>query len=78
LAQEPAAAQGLMADQLAALAPAFLTAYGITLPAGTDLSGLSNYFLGVALDMCKDEYLIPVENSIQFVSNNLAGMLIHD
>lgn len=78
LAQEPAAAQGLIADQLAALAPAFLTAYGITLPAGTDLSGLSNHFLGVALDMCKDEYLKPVENSIQFVSNNLAGMGIHD
>jgi hypothetical protein len=74
LAQEPAVAQGLIADQLAALAPAFLNAYGITLPAGTDLSELSNYFLGVAIEMCKDDYLAAVENTIQFVSSNLAEM----
>jgi hypothetical protein len=76
LAQEPEVAQGLIADQLAALAPAFLAAYAITLPDGTDLSELSNYFLGVAIDMCKGEYLTPVENTIQFVSSNLAEMAI--
>jgi hypothetical protein len=74
LAQEPAVAQGLIADQLAALAPAFLKAYGVTLPDGTDLSGLSTYFLGVAVEMCKGDYLTAVENTIQFVSSNLAEM----
>lgn len=74
LAQEPAVAQGLIADQLAALAPAFLNAYGITLPAGNDLSELSNHFLGVAIEMCKGDYLTAVENTIQFVSSNLAEM----
>jgi hypothetical protein len=76
LAQEPAVAQGLIADQLAALAPAFLAAYGVTLPAGTDLTALSNYFLGVAMEVCKGEYLTAVEGTIQFVSANLAKMEI--
>ena len=74
LAQEPAVAQGLIADQLAALAPAFLSAYGITLPDGTDLTELSNYLLGVAMEVCKGEYLTVVEGTTQFVSGNLAEM----
>jgi len=76
LAQEPAVAQGLIAEQLAALAPAFLNAYGITLPAGTDVSELSSYFLGIAIEICKDEYLGAVNNTIQFVSGNLEGMRV--
>jgi len=76
LAQEPAVAQGWITEQLAALAPAFLNAYGVTLPANTDLSELSSYFLGIAIEMCKGEYLGAVDNTIQFVSGNLEGMRI--
>jgi hypothetical protein len=76
LAQEPAVAQRLIAEQLAALAPAFLNAYGITLPDGTDLSELSINFLGIATEMCKGEYLGAGDNTIQFVSGNLEGMRI--
>lgn len=76
LAQEPAVAQGLIAEQLAALAPAFLNAYGITLPDGTDLNELSSILLGIAVEMCKGEYLGVVDNTIQFVSGNLEGMRI--
>ena len=76
LAQEPAVSQGLIAEQLAGLAPAFLNAYGITLPAGTDLSELSSYFLGIAIEMCRDEYLGVVDHTIQFVSGNLEEMRI--
>jgi hypothetical protein len=76
LAQEPAVAQGLIAEQLAALAPAFLNAYGITLPDGTDLNELSSTLLGIAVEMCKGEYLGAVDNTIQFVSGNLEGMRI--
>jgi hypothetical protein len=76
LAQEPQVAQGLIAEQLAALAPAFLNAYDVTLPADTNLSELSTYFLGIAIGMCKGEYLGAVDNTIQFVSGNLEGMRI--
>lgn len=76
LAQEPQVAQGLIAEQLAALAPAFLNAYDVTLPADTDLNELSTYFLGIAIGMCKGEYLGAVDNTIQFVSGNLEGMRI--
>jgi hypothetical protein len=73
LAQESDIAQGLIAEQLAALAPAFLGAYGITLPPGVDLLGLSNYLIGIALDVCEGDYLPAVEGTIPFVSNNLAN-----
>jgi hypothetical protein len=74
LAQEPAVSQGLVADQLAALAPAFLVAYGVTLRDDADLNALSGFFLGVAIEMVQDEYLTAVEHTIQFVSGNLAEM----
>jgi hypothetical protein len=76
LMQEPDVAKGLLADQLAALAPAFLSAYGITLPEDADLSGLSNYFLSVAIEQCEGDYLTAVEGTIKFVSSNLAKMKI--
>jgi hypothetical protein len=72
LAQEPAVAQELIAGQLAELAPAFLSAYGVTLSPDTDLYELSKFFLNVAIEKCKDEYLTAVKNTIQFVSGNLA------
>jgi hypothetical protein len=76
LMQEPDVAKGALADQLAALAPAFLSAYGITLSEGADLSGLSNYFLSVAIDQCQNDYWTAVEGTIKFISNNLANMKI--
>jgi len=74
LAQKPDIAQGMIADQLAALAPAFLGAYGVTLPEGADLTVLSNYLIGIAITVCEGDYLPAVDNTIPVVSTNLAGM----
>jgi hypothetical protein len=72
LAQAPDIAQGLIAEQLAALAPAFLGAYGVTLPPDVDLVGLSNALIDVAIEVCRTDYLPVVEGTIPFVANNLA------
>jgi len=74
LAQEHEVAKGLIAEQLVALAPAFLGAYGVELPEGVDLMGLSNQLIDVAMELCKDDYLAAVENTIPFVSENLSDM----
>ena len=76
LAQEPDIAEGLIAEQLVALAPAFLTAYGVELklPEGTDLKQLSDYLIGEAMTLCEDDYLTAVENTILFVSSNIPHM----
>jgi len=74
LAQEPDIAQGLIAEQLAALAPAFLGAYGITLPEGINLTALSNELIGIAITVCEDDYLPAVDTTIPFVTTNLARM----
>ena len=74
LAQEPEVAKGLIAEQLVALAPAFLGAYGVELPEGADLTELSGYLIGVAIYSCQDDYLTAVESTIPFVSSNLPHM----
>ena len=75
LMQDFEVAKGLIADQLAALAPGFLSAYGITLSEDpSDLNVLSNVFLDIAIDVCKDGYFSAVMNTIEFVSRNLAKM----
>jgi hypothetical protein len=76
LAQEPDIAEGLIAEQLVALAPAFLAAYGVELklPEGTDLKQLSDYLIGEAMTLCEDDYLTAVENTILFVSSNIPHM----
>jgi hypothetical protein len=74
LAQKPEIAEGLIAEQLVALAPAFLAAYGVELPPDADLPKISNYLIGVAIKLCKHDYLKAVESTIPFVSNNLADM----
>ena len=74
LAQEPDVAKGLIVEQLVALAPAFLAAYGVGLPEDADLMVLSDYLIDVAIELCQEDYLTAVENTIPFVSNNLAQM----
>jgi hypothetical protein len=74
LAQEHEVAKGLIAEQLVALAPAFLGAYGVELPEGVDLMGLSNQLIDVAIAFCEPDYLTAVKNTIPFVSGNLADM----
>jgi hypothetical protein len=74
LAQEHEIAKGLIAEQLVALAPAFLGAYGVELPEGVDLMGLSNQLIDVAIAFCQPDYLTAVKNTIPFVSSNLADM----
>jgi len=74
LAQEPDVAKGLILDQLVELAPAFLGAYGVELPPGADLVGLSNYLISEAIDLCQKDYLRAVERTIPFVTKNLADM----
>jgi hypothetical protein len=74
LAQEPDVAQGLIVEQLVALAPAFLAAYGVKITEDADLTGLSNYLMGEAIELCKKDYLRAVEKTIPFVTKNLARM----
>ena len=74
LAQEPEIAQGLICEQLASLAPAFLAAYGVTVPEDADLTALSNYLMGFAIVVCEADYLATVNETITFVSTNLASM----
>jgi hypothetical protein len=71
LAQDPDVAQGLIVEQLVALAPAFLGAYGVTIPEDTDLTSVSNFLIGVAINLCEPDYLEAVESTISFVSGNL-------
>jgi hypothetical protein len=74
LAQAPDIAQGLIAEQMVDLAPAFLAAYGVELPEDADLTGLSNYLMGEAIELCERDYLKAVEKTIPFVVKNLARM----
>jgi hypothetical protein len=74
LAQEPDVAQMLIVEQLVALAPAFLAAYGVELPGDADLMGLSSYLMGEAVSLCEKDYLKAVEKTIPFVAKNLARM----
>jgi hypothetical protein len=76
LAQQPDVAKELIVDQLVELAPAFLGAYGVTIPEDTDLTELSNYLLGEAIDLVQGDYFKAVEGTISFVSDNLAQMHI--
>ncbi len=76
LAQDPEAAQVLIAEQLVDLAPAFLGAYGVELPEGVDLMALSSYLLGEAMVLCENDYLSTVNRTIPFVARNLARMRI--
>jgi hypothetical protein len=72
LAQEPDVAQGLIVEQMVALAPAFLAAYEVTISDDTDLTYLSNSLIGVAIDLCEKDYLKAVQKTIPFVRKNLA------
>jgi hypothetical protein len=74
LAQKPDVAKELIVDQLVELAPAFLGAYGVTIPEDTDLTSLSNYLIGVAINLCEPDYLQTVNYTISFVAKNLAEM----
>jgi hypothetical protein len=76
LAQEPDVAQALIVDQLVALAPAFLAAYGVVvdLPDEDELRVLCDYLIGVAMALCEEDYLSAAEGTIPFVSNNLPHM----
>jgi hypothetical protein len=75
LAQEPETARDLIVEQLVALAPAFLAAYGveIELPDYPVLKALSTELIDVAIGQC-DDYLPVVEETILYVSSNLPHM----
>jgi hypothetical protein len=76
LAQDGDTARDLIVEQLVALAPAFLAAYGVEvgLPGYDELKALCDYLIGVAIDLCDEDYLFVVEETIQFVSSNLPHM----
>jgi hypothetical protein len=76
LAQKPDDAQALIVEQLVSLAPAFLSAYGVDpeVLAGFDLKMLSENLIKAAIELCKDDYLTAVEDTISFVSGNLEAL----
>jgi hypothetical protein len=74
LAQDAEIAKGLIAEQLVALAPAFLGAYGVELSDDADLAVLSNNLIDAAIDLCQEDYLTAVEGTILFVKSNLPHM----
>jgi hypothetical protein len=73
LAQAPETARDLIVEQLIALAPAFLAAYGaeVELPGYEELKAICDYLIDVAIDVCDEDYLVAVQKTIQYVSTNL-------
>lgn len=53
----------------------YLAALGITLPPGTDVSPLIEAAIGVALQLCQDDYMHEVFATKNFVANQLKKRL---
>jgi hypothetical protein len=66
-------ARELVADQLAALAPAFLAANAVELPPGIDIGALSDALLSLAYYQFTDGYDGKVAATIQWVRENLGA-----
>ena len=74
LMQDDAAAIALLAEELADFAQAYLTSYGVTLPPGVgreQIIGLVENFIGLAIDMCKDNFVQEITATIAFVNEQL-------
>ena len=73
LSQDEATAVNLISQQLAQLAVGFLTANGITLPPGIDLTPQIQAGIQQAMSICASDYLHEIGLTIDFVKNQLVS-----
>jgi len=71
LTQDEATAIQLISEQMAELSMAFLAAYGIELPEGTDLTPLITFSIEQSIALCADDFAAEVTATINFVDQQL-------
>jgi hypothetical protein len=71
LTLDDAAAVQVLAEQLADFAQAFLAAYGITFPPGTDLTPLLQFGIAQSMFLCAYDFAKEVADTIAFVDQQL-------
>jgi len=71
LMQDEATALQLISEQMAELSTVFLTAYGVELPEGTDLTPLIQFAIDQAMVICADDFAAEVTATINFVDQQL-------
>ena len=72
--QDDAAAIALLSEELADFAQAYLASYGVTLPPGVgreQIVVLAENFIGLAIDMCKEDFAQEITATIAFVNEQL-------
>jgi uncharacterized protein YgfB (UPF0149 family) len=74
LMQDNAAAIALLAEELADFAQAYLASFGVTLPPDVgreQIVNLAENFIGLAMDMCKEDFAQELTETIAFVNKEL-------
>ena len=74
LMQDDAAAIALLAEELADFAQAYLAGFGVTLPPGVgreQIVVLAENFIGLAIDMCQEDFAQEITATIAFVNEQL-------
>ena len=71
LTQDEATAIQLISEQMADLSIAFLAAYGIELPEGTDLTPIITFAIDQAMVICADDFATEITATINFVDQQL-------
>ena len=64
----------MLSEELADFAQAYLASFGVTLPPGVgreQIVGLAENFIGLAIDMCKDNFAQEITATIAFVNEQL-------
>jgi hypothetical protein len=65
-------AVGLLAENFATFAGAYLTAMGVTLPPDADLTPLAAYGIQQGIELCKNDFKAEIAATYKFVKKNLA------
>jgi hypothetical protein len=71
LTQNEATAIKLISEQMAELSEAFLAAYGVTLPPGTDLTPLIKFAIKQSMKICAKDFDEEIAATINFVDQQL-------
>ncbi len=71
LSQDEELAILLIAQQMAEIAEAFFAAYGIEIPAGTDLVSLTELAIERGMDLCEDDFEAELNATAGYVKDNL-------
>ncbi|MBA3037181.1 MAG: hypothetical protein FP814_11890 [Desulfobacterium sp.] len=73
LMQDDATAVLLISQQLAELSTAFLAAYGLTLPPGTDMTPLLQFGIMKSMELCAPDFTAEIFATSSFVDQQLAA-----